>query len=198
MAVLGAVRDGGLSPLPQGSIGGSGLTQARSSGPGHPGRRAVPFRWPTRISLVSCTSSAPHRTLTSATAGPACLRTLVRASCTIRNAEISTAAGSRPGSPSMTSTTGSPAARTPSASAASSVTPGCGDSPGPAAGSSGCRSTPSSLRISTSACRPLRSIFSRVGPVSVPAWRPHNAQLTRVVASPHTLCIKAAHLSSKK
>ncbi len=68
----------------------------------------------------------------------------------------------------MTRCTGSPAARTLAASASRSPMPGCGASP---VSSSGLRRTPSSRRVSDSACRALFSIFSRVASARLPDAR---------------------------
>src|SRR4051794_4745340 len=77
---------------------------------------------------------------------------MVRPCWTIRYAERSIPGGSRRGSPSTVSSTGSPAARTCSSSASSRSTPGGGASEPSATGS---RNSPSMRRNSTIASRPV-------------------------------------------
>ena len=126
----------------------------------HPDQTVPRARPPTatapRPSSQTSTSTNPPstRTQTVTEAGPACLSTLVSASCTIRYAERSTPAGRDATSPATCSSTGSPAARTESTRSPSPRRLGCGvTAPWPAL-----VSRPSSRRISAMPCRPAVSI----------------------------------------
>src|SRR4051812_31163250 len=167
----------------------SGRGPAVSSPPNNAARSRIPVRpWPgswsgcpgAPSSVTSTVTHCPsHRTATIARAEPACLRTLVSDSCTIRYTVTASASGRDRQSSSTRSSTGTPASLTLAVSETRSPVPGCGASSG---ASESLRRMPSRRRIWASDSRPLFSIFSRVDGPALPAARAPAACITTTLS----------------